>query len=93
MRVAANLSFMFKDRPFLERFQAAASCGQYNIGIWELVSLIITGFKGVECGPELYSYNLQELITTKQENKLEIVLINSPRGTVSLFLSRCTVIT
>lgn len=31
MRVAANLSFLFKDIPFLERFQAAASCGKEKL--------------------------------------------------------------
>ena len=27
VRLAANLSFLFKERPFLERFQAAAAAG------------------------------------------------------------------
>lgn len=29
MKIAANLGFLFKDLPFLERFQAAVSCGQW----------------------------------------------------------------
>ena len=28
LRLAANLSFMFKERDFLERFRAAAACGK-----------------------------------------------------------------
>ena len=27
LRFSANLSFLFLDRPFLERFEAAAACG------------------------------------------------------------------
>lgn len=34
MDLAANLSFMFKEREFLDRFRAAAACGKTRIFVY-----------------------------------------------------------
>ena len=43
-------------------------------------SIMSSGFTGVECGPEIYSHPLESLIAAKSEAKVEVALINSPRG-------------
>ena len=34
LKLAVNISFLFKERPFLERFSAAASAGRANKHVW-----------------------------------------------------------
>src|SRR5207248_7185870 len=62
-RFSANLSFLFTETPFLERFGEAAHAG----------------FRAVEFAFP-YEYQAKEIIARVLENKLEVVLFNSPPG-------------
>lgn len=64
LKLAANLTFLFKERPFLERFEAAASCG----------------FTAVECGSEIYEENKEIVVDTKEKAGVQVILLNSPKG-------------
>ena len=39
-----------------------------------------SGFKGVECGPELYKETIETVVAAVRQAGLEVVLINTPRG-------------
>lgn len=67
VRLAANLSFLFKERPFLERFQAAAAAG----------------FRAVEFmfpGDGAYTASADEVAERLATHKLQQVLLNAPAG-------------
>ena len=66
-RLAANLSFLFKDRPFLERFSAAASSG------FKAVEFMFAG----DTGYELTAHEVKNALHT---NGLQQILLNAPPG-------------
>ncbi len=62
-RFAANVSFLFNEVPFLERFAEAAHAG----------------FRAVECSFP-YEVPAKEIAARLKENRLEMVLFNTPPG-------------
>lgn len=67
VRLAANLSFLFKEKPFLERFQAAAAAG----------------FRAVEYmfpGDGVYTASAAEVAEQLEAHDLQQVLLNAPPG-------------
>lgn len=63
-KIAANLSLLFTELPFLERFQAAAQTG---------------GFQAVEFQYP-YDYDLDDLKAAVEQAGLPVALINAPPG-------------
>ena len=91
IKLAANLSFMFQEKPFLERFSAAAAAGKCNKHIGNsiksncLLTTTLQGFKAVEFGshaPEEFSK--EELVAAKNAAGVEVINISAPKGTVEL---------
>ena len=64
VRLSANLSWLFKDVPFAQRFQRAAACG----------------FRGVEFLFDQYEHKAEEVHDLLHEHDLESVLLNCPPG-------------
>lgn len=65
--LAANLSFFFKERPFIERFAASRAAG----------------FRAVEfmfAGDGAYACDSSEVRAALEENELEQALLNAPAG-------------
>ena len=67
VRLAANLSFFFKERPFLDRFAAARSAG------FRAVEFMFAGDGG-------YTSDAAAVRARLNENGLEQVLLNAPAG-------------
>lgn len=67
VRLAANVSFLFKELPFLRRFRAAAGCG------FRAVEFMFPGDGG-------YHHTGAEVRAELQANKLQQVLFNAPAG-------------
>lgn len=63
-RIAANLSLLFTELPFLERFQAAAATGLFEALEFQFP----------------YEHDLDELIATVAQAGLPVELINAPPG-------------
>lgn len=65
LRFAANLSFLFPEATSLiEKYQKATDAG----------------FKGVECGGDIYEYPILDLVKAKEHSKQKQILINSFTG-------------
>ncbi|KAL5486668.1 hypothetical protein EMCRGX_G019179 [Ephydatia muelleri] len=63
VKLAANLSFLFQDRQFLDRFDAAAACG----------------FTAVEFGPYVIAeWSREELVAAAERAGVEVVSICTP---------------
>ena len=67
MRLAANLSFLFKDRPFMQRFGAASACG------FKHVEFMFPGDGG-------YVHDAAAVRGALSEHGLTQVLLNAPAG-------------
>lgn len=67
VKLAANLSFLFKELPFLRRFQAAASSG------FRAVEFMFPGDGG-------YEHTAAEVRAELQASKLDQALFNAPAG-------------
>ena len=63
-RLAANLSYLFTERPFPDRFEAAAACG----------------FRGIEHQFPYSEASESEIRRRLRDHDLEAVLFNVPRG-------------
>ncbi|XP_064386957.1 putative hydroxypyruvate isomerase [Halichondria panicea] len=65
LKLAANLSFLFKEQPLLERFEAASR----------------NGFNGVEFGADVVSTSSkEELVMAKERAGVEVVGLCGPNG-------------
>ena len=86
---AANLSFLFKEFPPFERFEAASRNGK-----GEPVVLVIVlqtyygvGFKGVEFGPDVtHSCSKEELVSAKERAGVEVVGLVGQNGELKITL-------
>lgn len=90
MELAANLSFMFKEREFLDRFRAAAACGKIYIFVRRVSFPLVrghyvwsdgVGFRGVEFGSEVVLlYGKEVLVAAKDAAGVEVVNISAALG-------------
>lgn len=65
MKLAANLSFLFKDQPLLQRFKAAS----------------LAGFKAVELGADILdALSKEQLVAAKEEANVEVIGLCAQNG-------------
>ena len=62
-KLAANLSFLFQERDFLDRFSAAAACGKAHAISWTALSFLVdetlSKFVHLSLGLSIYRVSLQ----------------------------------
>ena len=83
LKLAVNISFLFKEKPFLERFSAAASAGEALIIPFLCLRAIcaLSGFKGVEWGADvLDQFTKEELVAAKEKAGVEVIGLCTPAG-------------
>lgn len=83
LKLAVNISFLFKEKPFLERFSAAASAGEVLIIPYLCLRAVgaMPGFKGVEWGAEvLDQFTKEELVAAKEKAGVEVIGLCTPAG-------------
>jgi hypothetical protein len=95
IKLAVNISFLFKEKPFLERFEAAVSAGRpllphvLNEIMWCVdmfhrslfYGFIGIGFKAVEWGAEIPDqYSLQDLVAAREKAGVSVIGLCTPAG-------------
>ena len=95
LKFSANLSFLFKEWRFLERYACAARAGKLTLmlfharaGRHSIACAAFAGFVGVECGVDLYQFSKEELRRAVGEASVQQVLLNAPVGTFALPVER-----
>lgn len=92
INLAINISFLFKERPFLERFEAAASAGKLinrnlrsSLRVTPQNVRSIAGFKAVEWGAEVPDlYSVQELVAAREKARVSVIGLCTPAGMIKL---------
>lgn len=84
LQFCANLGFLFKEVSFLDRYGAASKAGLLSwLLFYDLITqlrTIVVGFSGVECGADIYQYEIEDLKVARETAAVEQIHINAPTG-------------